>query len=93
MAQTISLNNHTENFGHTTIAKVIQFQESISPTEAAMSGGNVFVGIAGSLVEVAVVVIRHAVRPTHLQNEPLYNKTKYFRFSLYDEVRPESLKT
>ena len=91
MAQTISLNNHTENFDHTTIAKVILFQKSISPTEAAMSRGNVFVGVAGSLVEVAVVVIRHAVRPTHLQNEHLNNKTKYFRLGLYDKVETKEL--
>ena len=64
----------TENFGHTTIAKVIQFQGKYhllidsSPAEAAMDRGNVGIGVTGGLVEVAVVIIRHVVRPTDLSN-------------------------
>ena len=66
------------------MAKVIQFQKETSsnvpthakhshhpnsPAEAAMYRENVLIGVAGRLVEVAVVVIRHAIRPANLQNK------------------------
>ena len=64
------LNNREENFGRTTIAKVVQFQGKYlmidSPAEAAMDRGDVGVGVTGGLVEVAVVIIRHLVRPANL---------------------------
>ena len=37
-----------------------------SPAEAAMDRGDVGVGVTGGLVEVAVVIIRHLVRPANL---------------------------
>ena len=50
---------------------MVQFQGKYfllidSPAEAAMDRGDVSVGVTGGLVEVAVVIIRHVVRPTNL---------------------------